>query len=164
RHRVPRRRSQSPSSAPYTRRRTRSRWPTSTSKPRTSTSSTRPASLSRSNPLAATLCPTMRRISYPAPDTEMHLPRSSFPELHAVAAEEEPLATSADSPLRLVSAGLAESPLPDTDSLRPLIEELLVELRAQRRQKSRVVVRTGGKVVFLRAEDIEWVEAAGNYV
>src|SRR5207248_11234621 len=33
-----------------------------------------------------------------------------------------------------------------------------------RRQKSRVVVRTGGKVVFLRAEDIEWVEAAGNYV
>jgi two-component system, LytTR family, response regulator len=52
----------------------------------------------------------------------------------------------------------------DAAQLRPLVEQLLSELRSHRRRHARVVVKTGGKVVFLKAEDIEWVEAAGNYV
>jgi two-component system LytT family response regulator len=73
-------------------------------------------------------------------------------------------------PLRLVDFGVAESsespasPPQDPEQLRPLLEKLLRELRVYRRRHARVVVKTGGKVVFLRAEEIEWVEAAGNYV
>ena len=52
----------------------------------------------------------------------------------------------------------------EVEQIRPLIEQLLSELRSHRRRTARVVVKTGGKVVFLKAEDIEWVEAAGNYV
>lgn len=70
-------------------------------------------------------------------------------------------------PLRLVDFSVAESPESspqDPEQLRPLLEKLLRELRVYRRRHARVVVKTGGKVVFLRAEEIEWVEAAGNYV
>jgi two-component system LytT family response regulator len=67
-------------------------------------------------------------------------------------------------PLRLVDFEVPESSPPETEQLRPLLEQLLAELRSHRRRNERVVVKTGGKVVFLRAEDIEWVEAAGNYV
>jgi two-component system, LytTR family, response regulator len=76
-------------------------------------------------------------------------------------------------PLRLVDFGVVETPESsessesqpqDPEQLRPLLENLLKELRVYRRRHARVVVKTGGKVVFLRAEEIEWVEAAGNYV
>jgi two-component system LytT family response regulator len=40
---------------------------------------------------------------------------------------------------------------------------LLEELR-DRRRSDRLVVKTGGRVIFLRTEDIDWVEASGNYV
>jgi two-component system LytT family response regulator len=52
----------------------------------------------------------------------------------------------------------------ESTQLRPLVEQLLSELRSHRRRQARVVVKSGGKVIFLKAEDIEWVEAAGNYV
>jgi two-component system LytT family response regulator len=45
----------------------------------------------------------------------------------------------------------------------PHLLSFLEELRGQRRA-DRLVVRTGGRVVFLRTEDIDWIEAAGNYV
>jgi two-component system, LytTR family, response regulator len=32
------------------------------------------------------------------------------------------------------------------------------------REESRIVVKTGGRVLFLEPEDIEWIEAASNYV
>jgi two-component system, LytTR family, response regulator len=67
-------------------------------------------------------------------------------------------------PLRLVDFEVAESVPHDPEQLRPLLEALLKELRSQRRRNERVVVKSGGKVLFLRAEDIEWIEAAGNYV
>src|SRR5688572_31753974 len=68
-------------------------------------------------------------------------------------------------PLRLVDFEALEPLQPrDAEGLRPLIEELLSELRARKRRAHRIVVRAGGKVVFLRADEIEWVEAAGNYV
>ena len=70
-------------------------------------------------------------------------------------------------PLRLVdydSSQSSESAPSDAENLKPLIEALVHELRSQRRRHERVVVKTGGKVMFLRAADIEWIEAAGNYV
>jgi len=70
-------------------------------------------------------------------------------------------------PLRLVDydpSQSSESAPSDAESLKPLIQALVHELRSQRRRNERVVVKTGGKVMFLRAADIEWIEAAGNYV
>jgi two-component system, LytTR family, response regulator len=89
----------------------------------------------------------------------MILPRNGLPELRDVIVEEE--LTAPESALRLVDT---ESVAADPQSLRPLLERVLVELRSQRRRTARVVVKTAGKVMFLRAEEIEWVEAAGNYV
>jgi two-component system LytT family response regulator len=75
--------------------------------------------------------------------------------------------STGEYPLRLVDFDVAES-APHTTApeveLRPLLEEVLHELRSYRRKHQRVVVRTNGKVVFLKAEEISWVEAAGNYV
>jgi two-component system LytT family response regulator len=77
--------------------------------------------------------------------------------------------STGEYPLRLVDFDIAEQPTPaapqqDTESLRPLLEEVLAELKSFKRKSERVVVRTNGKVVFLRADEISWVEAAGNYV
>lgn len=67
-------------------------------------------------------------------------------------------------PLRLVDFENHEPAPRETEGLRPLIEELLAELRARKRRAARIVVRTAGKTVFLRADEIDWVEASGNYV
>lgn len=76
--------------------------------------------------------------------------------------------STGEYPLRLVDFDVAETSAPapqqDLESLRPLLEEVLAELKSFKRKSERVVVRTNGKVVFLRAEEISWVEAAGNYV
>jgi two-component system, LytTR family, response regulator len=45
----------------------------------------------------------------------------------------------------------------------PRLMSLLEELH-DRRRSDRLVVKTGGRVVFLRTEDVDWVEASGNYV
>ena len=45
-----------------------------------------------------------------------------------------------------------------------LIAELLEELRAQRERPDRIVVRTSGKVTFVKPDEIDWIEAANNYV
>lgn len=76
--------------------------------------------------------------------------------------------STGEYPLRLVDFDVAEQATPaphqDAESLRPLLEEVLAELKSFKRKSERVVVRTNGKVVFLRADEISWVEAAGNYV
>lgn len=93
----------------------------------------------------------------------MRVPRNSLPELRSVV-DDETLGEPAEANLRLVDheAGL---PLPtDAEGLRPVIEQLLIELKSQRRRNGRLIVKTGGKVLFLRSHDVEWVEAAGNYV
>jgi two-component system LytT family response regulator len=41
---------------------------------------------------------------------------------------------------------------------------LLSDLEQRQRYAERVLVRTAGRVVFLRVEEIDWIEAAGNYV
>jgi two-component system LytT family response regulator len=40
---------------------------------------------------------------------------------------------------------------------------LLEALRAERRRPVRFVVRNGDRLAFVRADDIDWIEAAGNY-
>jgi len=103
----------------------------------------------------------------------MRLPRTSVPNMLAVDDEEVPSDTSADTTLRLVDSTSAiaapngnEAPdgAAEEGSLRNLLQAVLAELRSHRGRNTRVVVKTGGKVLFLRAEQIEWVEAAGNYV
>jgi two-component system LytT family response regulator len=41
---------------------------------------------------------------------------------------------------------------------------LLDELRGKREYLERIVVRSGGRILILRVEDIDWLEAASNYV
>jgi two-component system LytT family response regulator len=40
----------------------------------------------------------------------------------------------------------------------------LEELREERKYSERLIVKTSGRVFFVRTEDIDWVEASGNYV
>jgi two-component system LytT family response regulator len=52
--------------------------------------------------------------------------------------------------------------------LRNEVEErlaaLLGELRGKSQYLERIVVRSGGRILILRIEDVEWLEAASNYV
>jgi two-component system LytT family response regulator len=41
---------------------------------------------------------------------------------------------------------------------------LLQELRGKREYLERIVVRSGGRILILRVDDIDWLEAASNYV
>jgi two-component system LytT family response regulator len=41
---------------------------------------------------------------------------------------------------------------------------LLSELQRSKKYVDRLIVRAGGRVLFLRADEIDWIEAAGNYV
>jgi two-component system LytT family response regulator len=41
---------------------------------------------------------------------------------------------------------------------------LLEDLQEQRRKPERLLVRSGGRIFFLRVEEIDWIEAADNYV
>lgn len=44
------------------------------------------------------------------------------------------------------------------------ILSLLEELKAGAKYLERLVIKTGGRVFFLDADDIDWIEAEGNYV
>ena len=93
----------------------------------------------------------------------MRRPLSSVPDLRTIIGEE--MLTTAEHALRLVESDVGEPPVAEAPlALLPLMEELRAELRAQRRRNARLAVKTAGKVVFLRADEIDWVEAAGNYV
>ncbi len=41
---------------------------------------------------------------------------------------------------------------------------LVQDIKPEPQKMDRLVVKSGGRVFFLRTDDIEWVEAAGNYV
>ena len=41
---------------------------------------------------------------------------------------------------------------------------LLEELREERKYSERLIVKSSGRVFFVRTEEIDWVEASGNYV
>jgi two-component system LytT family response regulator len=41
---------------------------------------------------------------------------------------------------------------------------LLEDLQEQQGKPERLIVRSGGRIIFLRVEEIDWIEAADNYV
>lgn len=51
-----------------------------------------------------------------------------------------------------------------TGELERRLLELVHDLKPAPQPLERFVVKAGGRVLFVRAEDIEWIEAAGNYV
>jgi two-component system LytT family response regulator len=42
--------------------------------------------------------------------------------------------------------------------------KLLSEIQQGRKHLDKLIIRQGGRVFFLRADEIDWIEAAGNYV
>lgn len=42
--------------------------------------------------------------------------------------------------------------------------KLLSELQQGKKYLDKLIIRDGGRVIFLRADEIDWIEAAGNYV
>jgi two-component system LytT family response regulator len=44
------------------------------------------------------------------------------------------------------------------------LRALLAHLRAERGYSARFVVRSGGKLHFVRADEVDWIDAQGNYV
>jgi two-component system, LytTR family, response regulator len=51
-----------------------------------------------------------------------------------------------------------------SSTLDSRLVSLLEELRDERKYPERLIVKSSGRVFFVRAEDIDWVEASGNYV
>ena len=48
--------------------------------------------------------------------------------------------------------------------LNQRLNALLDDLKFSPRQTDRLAVKTGGRIVFLRLSEIDWIEAADNYV
>ncbi|HUI63945.1 MAG TPA: LytTR family DNA-binding domain-containing protein [Bacteroidota bacterium] len=51
-----------------------------------------------------------------------------------------------------------------SEVVRQQLISLLGHISSEPKLLKRLVVKTGGRVVFLRVEEIDWIEAAGNYV
>lgn len=51
-----------------------------------------------------------------------------------------------------------------TGDIERRLLELVQEMRPATSRVERFVIKSGGRVFFVRAEDIDWIEAAGNYV
>jgi two-component system LytT family response regulator len=50
------------------------------------------------------------------------------------------------------------------DALQQKLESLVQDIRKQRLGKERLLVKSAGRIVFLPHEEIDWIEAAGNYM
>jgi two-component system, LytTR family, response regulator len=50
------------------------------------------------------------------------------------------------------------------DELNQQLNSLLRQLKGPKKQADRLVVKSGGRVFFLKNDEIDWIEAAGNYV
>jgi len=44
------------------------------------------------------------------------------------------------------------------------VANMLAEMESRRRRNERIPVKSGGEIAFLAAEEIDWIESAGNYV
>ena len=52
----------------------------------------------------------------------------------------------------------------DTAGLSQRLSALLADLRPEPKRADRLAVKTSGRVLFLKLEDVDWIEAADNYV
>ena len=73
-------------------------------------------------------------------------------------AEDDGALATLDAPP--ASARRASADAPDVERIARTVFDLI---RAER-QRSRIVVRSERRLLFLRQDEIDWVEAAGNYV
>jgi two-component system, LytTR family, response regulator len=60
--------------------------------------------------------------------------------------------------------GKVKSSKSTTTTLDSHLVSLLEELREERKYPERLIVKSSGRVFFVRTEEIDWVEASGNYV
>ena len=54
------------------------------------------------------------------------------------------------------------APEAESSQLAPRLEALLRHLDAEQRFPDRMAIKTDGRVIFVRTEDIDWIETAGN--
>ena len=52
----------------------------------------------------------------------------------------------------------------ERDKVKKAISELLADLKTGVKHPERLAVKSGGKVLFLKIDEIDWIEAADNYV
>jgi two-component system LytT family response regulator len=52
----------------------------------------------------------------------------------------------------------------ELDDLNRKLSQLIDSTQKERRFLNRVIIKSSGRVTFLRVQDIDWIEAAGNYV
>jgi two-component system LytT family response regulator len=52
----------------------------------------------------------------------------------------------------------------ETGELGRKLLGMMKELRRDHPRSDRLLVKSGGRLIFLRADEIDWIEAAGNYV
>jgi two-component system LytT family response regulator len=64
-------------------------------------------------------------------------------------------------PLRRDQKGDGQIPFAD---FSPYLQRLLDEARRNAAYVDRLVVKASGRVIFMTVRDIDWIEAAGNYV
>ena len=51
-----------------------------------------------------------------------------------------------------------------TDDLERRLRTLIADLRTEKKYLERLVIKSVGRVFFLKTAEIDWIEAAGNYV
>ncbi len=52
----------------------------------------------------------------------------------------------------------------DPEAVKSRMLTLLNDMKSDKQYTDRLLVKTGGRVLFLRVEEIDWVEAQGNYL
>src|SRR6266850_228595 len=51
-----------------------------------------------------------------------------------------------------------------TNHIHDKIEALLTDLRREPRNNERIAIKSGGRILFLKLGEVDWIEAADNYV
>ncbi|HTV01845.1 MAG TPA: LytTR family DNA-binding domain-containing protein [Luteitalea sp.] len=66
--------------------------------------------------------------------------------------------------LQRARAAIAKRDEGETGVDRDRLRSLVASLTAEQREKQRIVVKSSGRVFFVKVDDIDWIEAEGNYV
>jgi len=52
----------------------------------------------------------------------------------------------------------------EDDPIADQIRQLLVDVKPEEERTDRLIIKSEGRIFFIKTEDINWIEAAGNYV
>jgi two-component system LytT family response regulator len=61
-------------------------------------------------------------------------------------------------------SGNGQTPREESNVVQRRLLSLVADLKSRPKQMERLVVRSAGRVFFLRVDEIDWIEAASNYV